>query len=127
MDECGAPVISIPGGEPLLHKEIDQIVEGIIGRKKFVYLCTNGLLLEKKMHLFKPSKYLTFSVHLDGLEAITTTPSTSPAHSGGSLRRSRRRVMLASASTSTARCSTMKAEDAARFFDFCMNELRVEG
>ena len=69
VDECGAPVISIPGGEPLLHKEIDQIVEGIIARKKFVYLCTNGLLLEKKLHLFKPSKYLTFSVHLDGLEA----------------------------------------------------------
>ncbi|HRK95720.1 MAG TPA: adenosyl-hopene transferase HpnH, partial [Rhodospirillales bacterium] len=68
VDECGAPVVSIPGGEPLLHREMDRIVEGIVARKKFVYLCTNGLLLEKKMHLFKPSKYLTFSVHLDGLE-----------------------------------------------------------
>ena len=69
VDECGAPVVSIPGGEPLLHKEIDKIVAGIVARKKFVYLCTNGLLLEKKLDLFKPSPYLTFSVHLDGLEA----------------------------------------------------------
>lgn len=66
VDECGAPVVSIPGGEPLLHKEIKEIVEGIVARKKFVYLCTNALLLEKKLHLFKPSPYLTFSVHLDG-------------------------------------------------------------
>ncbi len=66
VDECGAPVVSIPGGEPLLHKEIGEIVEGIIARKKFVYLCTNALLMEKKLHLFKPSPYFTFSVHLDG-------------------------------------------------------------
>jgi hopanoid biosynthesis associated radical SAM protein HpnH len=68
VDECGAPVVSIPGGEPLLHKEIGEIVAGITARKKFVYLCTNALLLEKKLDLFKPSPYLTFSVHLDGLE-----------------------------------------------------------
>jgi len=66
VDECGAPVVSIPGGEPLIHKEIVQIVEGITARKKFVYLCTNALLLGQKLHLFKPSPYLTFSVHLDG-------------------------------------------------------------
>ncbi|MBX7199870.1 MAG: adenosyl-hopene transferase HpnH [Rhodospirillaceae bacterium] len=68
VDECGAPVVSIPGGEPLLHKEIVQIVEGIIARKKFVYLCTNALLLKKKLDQFTPSPYLTFSVHLDGLK-----------------------------------------------------------
>ena len=67
VDECAAPVVSIPGGEPLIHREIKQIVEGIIARKKYIYLCTNALLLEKKLHLFKPSPYLTFSVHLDGL------------------------------------------------------------
>lgn len=66
VDECGAPVVSIAGGEPLLHEEMPQIVEGIIRRKRFVYLCTNGLLLKKKMHSYKPSPYLTFSVHLDG-------------------------------------------------------------
>ena len=68
VEECGAPIVSIPGGEPLLHKEIGTIVEEIVKRKRFVYLCTNALLLEKKLHLFKPSTYLTFSVHLDGLE-----------------------------------------------------------
>ncbi len=68
VDECGAPVVSIPGGEPLIHKEIKQIVDGIVARKKFVYLCTNALLLKKKMHLFEPTPYLTFSVHLDGLK-----------------------------------------------------------
>src|SRR5258706_13028853 len=57
VDECGAPVVSIAGGEPLLHKEIDEIVEGIIARKKFVYLCTNALLLEKKIDLFEPNPY----------------------------------------------------------------------
>ncbi len=68
VNECGAPVVAVPGGEPLIHKEIGEIVEGIIARKKFVSLCTNALLLEKKLHLFKPSPYLFFSVHLDGLE-----------------------------------------------------------
>jgi hopanoid biosynthesis associated radical SAM protein HpnH len=66
VDECGAPVVVIAGGEPLLHREIDQIVEGAIARKKFVIVCTNALLLEKKMELFKPSKWFTWSVHLDG-------------------------------------------------------------
>lgn len=67
VEECGAPVVSIPGGEPLLHPQIDEIVEGLVQRKKFVYLCTNGLLLEKSLSKFKPSPYLTFSIHLDGL------------------------------------------------------------
>jgi hopanoid biosynthesis associated radical SAM protein HpnH len=66
-EECGAPVVSIAGGEPLIHKEIHRIVEGLIARKKYVYLCTNALLLRRKLDLFRPSKYLTFSVHLDGL------------------------------------------------------------
>jgi hopanoid biosynthesis associated radical SAM protein HpnH len=68
VDECGAPIVSIPGGEPLLHKEIGEIVAGIVERKRFVYLCTNALLLEKKIDLFTPSPYLTFSIHLDGLQ-----------------------------------------------------------
>ncbi len=68
VEECGAPVVSIPGGEPLLHPQIDEIVRGLVARKKFVYLCTNGLLLEKSLSKFQPSPYLTFSVHLDGLK-----------------------------------------------------------
>jgi hopanoid biosynthesis associated radical SAM protein HpnH len=66
VDECGAPVVSIAGGEPLLHREIDQIVQGIIARKKFVYLCTNALLMEKKLDFFKPDPFFVWSVHLDG-------------------------------------------------------------
>ncbi|HKI11376.1 MAG TPA: adenosyl-hopene transferase HpnH, partial [Candidatus Acidoferrum sp.] len=66
VDECGAPMVSIPGGEPLMHSQIEKIVEGLVARKKYIYLCTNALLLKEKLHLFTPSKYLTFSVHLDG-------------------------------------------------------------
>ncbi len=66
IDECGAPVVSIAGGEPLIHKEMSQIVKGFIERKKFVYLCTNAILLKKHIEEYTPSPYLTFSIHLDG-------------------------------------------------------------
>jgi hopanoid biosynthesis associated radical SAM protein HpnH len=66
VDECGAPVVVIAGGEPLLHKELAEVVEGIIARKKFVIVCTNALLLEKKMDQFKPNPFFSWSVHLDG-------------------------------------------------------------
>ncbi len=66
IDECGAPVVSIAGGEPLIHKEMPQIVRGFIERKKFIYLCTNALLLSRLLDDYTPSPYLTFSIHLDG-------------------------------------------------------------
>jgi hopanoid biosynthesis associated radical SAM protein HpnH len=66
VEECGAPTVAIPGGEPLLHPQIGEIVEGLAARKKYIYLCTNALLLLQKIDLFAPSKYLTFSVHMDG-------------------------------------------------------------
>jgi hopanoid biosynthesis associated radical SAM protein HpnH len=65
-EECGAPVVSIAGGEPLIHKELPKIVEGLIAQGRFVILCTNALLLEKKIHEYKPSPYFTWSIHLDG-------------------------------------------------------------
>jgi hopanoid biosynthesis associated radical SAM protein HpnH len=70
VDECGAPVVSIPGGEPLLYPYIGELVERLVERKKYIYLCTNALLLEEKLEegLFRPSRYLTFSVHVDGLK-----------------------------------------------------------
>ena len=67
-DECGAPMVAIPGGEPLIHREIGAIVKGLVERKKYVSLCTNALLLEKKLDQFEPSPYLFFSVHLDGIK-----------------------------------------------------------
>jgi molybdenum cofactor biosynthesis enzyme MoaA len=57
VDECGAPIVSIPGGEPLIHKEMAQIVAGIVARKKFVYLCTNAILLAKHIDEYRPSPY----------------------------------------------------------------------
>ncbi len=68
VEECGVPVVSIAGGEPLIHKEMPEIAARLVARKKFVYLCTNALLLEKKLDQFEPSPYLTFSIHLDGLK-----------------------------------------------------------
>ena len=128
VDECGAPIVSIPGGEPLLHKEIDKIVAGIVARNKFVYLCTNGLLLEKKIHLFTPSKYLTFSVHLDGLEEHHDKAVNQP----GTFRRAvaaihKARMLGFRVNVNCTLFNTMKAEDAAAFFDFCMTDLKVEG
>ena len=66
VDECGAPVVAIAGGEPLLHKEMPEIVRGIMARKKFVYLCTNALLLEKKLDLYEPNPFFSWDIHLDG-------------------------------------------------------------
>ncbi|MGA7781918.1 MAG: adenosyl-hopene transferase HpnH [Paraburkholderia sp.] len=66
VEECGTPMVAIPGGEPLLHPRMPEIVAGLVARKKYVYMCTNALLLAKNLHLFKPSKYLSFSVHVDG-------------------------------------------------------------
>ena len=66
IDECGAPVVVLAGGEPLLHKELPEIVKGAIARKKFVTVCTNALLLEKRIGLFEPSRYFNWSIHLDG-------------------------------------------------------------
>jgi len=66
VDDSGVPVVSIAGGEPLLHKEMAEVVQGIIDRKKYVYLCTNALLMEKKLDQYKPSPFLIWSVHLDG-------------------------------------------------------------
>jgi hopanoid biosynthesis associated radical SAM protein HpnH len=67
VEECGAPMVSIPGGEPLMYPEIDRLVAELVQRRKYIYLCTNAILLKEKLDLFTPSKYLSFSVHMDGL------------------------------------------------------------
>ncbi len=78
VDECGAPVVSIAGGEPLLHKQLPEIVDGIVARRKFVYLCTNALLMDKKLAAYKPSVYFTWSVHLDGDREMHDTSVCQP-------------------------------------------------
>jgi hopanoid biosynthesis associated radical SAM protein HpnH len=67
MEECGAPMVSIAGGEPLVHPQIDQMVGALVDRRKYVYLCTNGVLMERKLDLFEPSRYFSWAVHIDGL------------------------------------------------------------
>ena len=67
IEECGAPMVSIAGGEPLIHPEIDEIARQLVNRKRFVYLCTNAILMERKLDLFEPSPYFAWAVHIDGL------------------------------------------------------------
>jgi len=127
VDDCGAPVVSIPGGEPLIHKEMPEIVRGIIARKKFVYLCTNALLLEQRIHEYEPSPYFTWSIHLDGNqerhdESVCRDGVFDKAIAAIRLARSHGfRV--------TANCTLFNGEDAdevADFFDFAMG-LGIEG
>jgi len=126
-EECGAPMVSIPGGEPLLHKEIDRIVAALVKRKKFVYLCTNALLMEKNLHRFKPSKYLTFSVHLDGLETHHDRAVDQP----GTFKIATAAIRKAKAlgfrvNVNCTFFSDVTAEEAAKFFDFATHDLGVE-
>ncbi len=127
VDECGAPVVSIPGGEPLIHADIPKIVEGIVARKKVLYLCTNAILLAKRLDEFTPSPYLTFSVHLDGLQE---RHDASVCRDGifekavTAIRLARRRGFRVSIN-----CTLFQGENAdevAKFFDF-VTELGVDG
>ena len=127
VDECGAPMVSIPGGEPLLHKEMDQIVAALVAKKKFVYLCTNALLLEKNLHRFTPSKYLTLSIHLDGLEEHHDRA----VDQKGTFQIAVSAIKKAKAAgfRVNVNCTffaDMTAEAAAEFFDYATHELQVE-
>lgn len=128
VDECGAPMVSIPGGEPLIHKEMPQIVEGILARKKFVYLCTNAVLLAKKIDDYKPSPYFTWSIHLDGLrerhdESVCQEGVFDKAVKAIEMARDRGfRVNI--------NCTLFDGEnpdEVADFFDYATNVLGVEG
>ncbi|MEE2698132.1 MAG: adenosyl-hopene transferase HpnH [Pseudomonadota bacterium] len=128
VDECGAPIISIPGGEPLIHKDISAIVDGIVKRKKFVYLCSNALLLEKKLGQFKPSPYLTFSIHLDGLEEHHDHAVSQK----GVFKRAVSAIRAAKAkgfrvNVNCTLFDQMSPDEAANFFNFVTNDLKVEG
>ena len=127
-EECGAPVVSIPGGEPLLHKEIGEIVAELVKRKRFVYLCTNALLLEKKLHLFTPSAYLTFNVHLDGLREEHDKSVCQP----GVFDRAVAAIRAAKAkgfrvNVNATLFKGLDPERVAAFLDFATHELKVDG
>ncbi|HEY3066556.1 MAG TPA: adenosyl-hopene transferase HpnH [Methylomirabilota bacterium] len=129
VDECGAPLVSIPGGEPLMYPQIGELVQALVARKKYVYLCTNAILLKEKLeaNLFTPSKYLSFSVHMDGLreehdEAVCREGVYDDAVEG--IREALRRGFRVTTNT-----TLFDGADAARvrqFFD-AMMDLGVEG
>jgi hopanoid biosynthesis associated radical SAM protein HpnH len=127
VDECAAPVVSIAGGEPLLHKHISQIVADIVQRKKFVYLCTNGLLLRKHLSDYTPSPYLTFSVHLDGNrerhDAAVCKQGVFDV-AVDAIKEARRRGFRVTINSTLYEGVT--AQEAAEFFDFAM-DLGIEG
>jgi hopanoid biosynthesis associated radical SAM protein HpnH len=121
-------VVSIPGGEPFLHPQIDEIVEGLVQRKKFVYLCTNGLLLEKNLDKFKPSPHLTFSVHLDGNRE---THDSCVNREGvfdiavSAIRAAKARGFRVT--TNTTVFDGVDPKDMQEFFDFLTYDLEVDG
>ncbi len=119
-EECGAPMVAIPGGEPLIHREIGEIVSGLVAQKRFVSLCTNALLLEKKLHLFQPSPYLFFSVHLDGLKDL----HDKSVCQDGVFDKAVKAIMAAKAKGFAVNVNAtvfegFKAEDIAKYLDFC--------
>ena len=127
VDECGAPVVSIPGGEPLIHPEMKQIVEGIVARKKFVYLCTNALLMGKKLEQYTPSPYLTFSVHLDGLEE----EHDKAVNQKGTFKRAVAAIKEAQArgfrvNVNSTLFDGHAPEHVAEFFDFVTHDLKID-
>jgi len=127
-EECGAPVVSIAGGEPLIHPEIDRIVEGLVERKKYVYLCTNAILLERWLPKLKPSKYLTISVHLDGLrelhDAMVDRKGVFDKAVAG-IREAKRRGFRVS--TNTTVYADSSPDQMRELFNFLMDDLRVDG
>jgi hopanoid biosynthesis associated radical SAM protein HpnH len=127
VEECGVPVVSIPGGEPLMHPQIPEIVAGLVARKKYIYLCTNALLLSERLHEFTPTKYLSFSVHMDGERehhdfSVCREGTYDKATEG--IRQALERGFRVT--TNTTLFDGADAESVRRFFDDMM-ELGVEG
>lgn len=126
-EECGAPMVSLPGGEPLIHPEMPEIVRGLVERKKYVYMCTNALLLKRRIDEFKPSKYLSISVHLDGLreehDAAVCRAGTYDAAVDGIKEAVRRGFRVTSNTTLFAGADPAKVR---AFFDELVN-IGVEG
>ncbi|MPZ22767.1 MAG: adenosyl-hopene transferase HpnH [Dehalococcoidia bacterium] len=127
IDECGAPVVSIAGGEPLLHPEMAAIVEGYVRRRKFVYLCTNAIQLKRRMDDYRPGPYFSFSVHMDGLQE----EHDHAVNRDGVYERAVEAIRMAKdrgfrVTTNTTLFNTADPERVRAFFDE-MTELRVDG
>ncbi len=128
VDECGAPMVAIPGGEPLLHPQIDEIVKGLIARKKYIYLCTNAIRLEESLDKFTPSPYFGFNIHLDGPRAVHDHAVARE----GTFDIAVKAIKAAKArgfrvTTNTTIFDGAVAEEFHGFFDYVTNELGVDG
>ena len=127
-EECGAPVVSIAGGEPLVHPKIDVIVQGLIDRKKFVYLCTNAILLEKWLPKLSRSPYLTISVHMDGMRDLhdAMVDREGVFDKAVSAIREAKRLGFR-VSTNTTVFADSKPEQVGQLFTFLVEDLKVDG
>ena len=127
VDECGAPVVSIAGGEPLLHKQLPEIVRGIIARRKYIYLCTNALLMEKRMHDYEPNRFFAWSVHLDGdkqMHDASVCQDGVYEKAVAAIKTAKERGFRVNINCTLF--NNAKPEQAAAFFD-SMNELGIDG
>lgn len=127
-EECGAPVVSIAGGEPLVHPEIDRIVGGLVERKKFVYLCTNAILLQRALPKLRPSAHLTISVHMDGMRELHDTMVDREGvfdKAVAAIREAKRRGFRVT--TNTTVFSDSSPEQMRDLFNFLTDELRIDG
>lgn len=127
VDECGAPIVSIPGGEPLIHKEMPELVKALIERRKFVYLCTNAILLPKHIDEYAPTPYFTWSIHLDGLREEHDRSVCQDGIFDKAV--AAIKLALGKGFRVTVNCTLFDGEEAERvaeFFDYC-TRLGVEG
>jgi hopanoid biosynthesis associated radical SAM protein HpnH len=127
-EECGAPVVSIAGGEPLVHPQIDRIVEGLVRRRKFVYLCTNAILLERALPKLKPSPYLTISVHMDGMRDLHDAMVDRAGVFDKAVAAIREAKRLGfRVSTNTTVFADSAPEQVRELFTFLVDDLKVDG
>jgi len=127
-EECGAPVVSIAGGEPLVHPQIDRIVAGLIERKKYVYLCTNAILLERWLPKLTPSKFLTISVHMDGMRELHDRSVDRPGVFDKAVEGIKEAKRLGfRVSTNTTVFADSSPEDMRELFNFLMDDLQIDG
>jgi hopanoid biosynthesis associated radical SAM protein HpnH len=127
-EECGAPVVSIAGGEPLVHPQIDRIVAGMVERKKFVYLCTNAILLERALPKLTPSPYLTINVHMDGMRDLHDAMVDRTGvfdKAVAAIREAKRQGFRVS--TNTTVFADSSPEDMRQLFNFLTDDLAVDG
>lgn len=128
VDECGAPVVCLAGGEPLMHPQVEDIVAGLVKRKKYIYLCTNALLLPRKLAELRPSRYLAFAVHIDGLQERHDASVAKPGvftQAVDNIREAQRRGFRVT--TNTTFFNTDSPQSVIEILNFLNDDLHVDG